>query len=39
MSWKKKSKMRNKKVKVAAINQPLENLVELQECLQNIEVI
>jgi uncharacterized membrane protein len=39
MSWKKKPKMKNKKVKVAAINKPVKDLAELQKWRQNIEVI
>jgi hypothetical protein len=39
MSWKKKGKMRNKKLKLAAINKRVKDFAELQKWLENIEVI
>jgi hypothetical protein len=39
MPRKKKTKISNKKFKVAVINQPVKDLAELQKWLENIEVI
>jgi hypothetical protein len=39
MPWKKKSKMRNRMLKVAVINQLVKDLAELQKWLQNVEII